>query len=431
MSQPKKDLDIVILGATGFTGQYAVEDIVKTIDKENQGLVWAIAGRNEAKLRGVLESTSKILGKNLENVPVLVVDVNDFASCRSMAQRTRVVVNCVGPYIFFGENVVKACVETGTHHVDLSGEPQFLESMQLKYHKKAEASGALIVGSCGFDSIPCDLGIYFLRSHCKGELHSVEAYLSVKNGPSGGGVNHGTYDSGIAAIEHFGEIKPIRRQLYEEFYPQRWPQFKHKLSTKLMPHTPSEIGKVCIPFWDTDVNVAKRTHLHNLCHNKERPVQLTVYQVVGSYLKIMVMAMMGLIFGSLVFWKWGRKLLKDYPSIFTFGMFSKEGPSREQVAESSFQVIFIGKGWDEPLSGPTDEPQEPPHKVIVGRVRGPEVAYVATSTFINQAAITLLKDRDQIPFKGGVLTPGLAFRDTPLIERLSRHSITFEILEKH
>lgn len=107
--QPR--VDLIILGATGFTGQYAVEDLIKSVDKENAGLTWAVAGRNEAKLRQVLDTTSKCMSKSLEEVPIVVTDVNDYASVLAMARRARVVVNCVGPYRFYGENVVKACIE--------------------------------------------------------------------------------------------------------------------------------------------------------------------------------------------------------------------------------------------------------------------------------------------------------------------------------
>lgn len=98
----------------------------------------------------------------MKSVEKIVADVSDPESIKSMARLGKVVLNCVGPYRFFGEQVVKACVEEGTHHVDVSGEPQFLESMQLKYHKLAEEKGIYVVGSCGFDSIPADCGTVYL-----------------------------------------------------------------------------------------------------------------------------------------------------------------------------------------------------------------------------------------------------------------------------
>lgn len=149
---------------------------------------------------------------------------------------------------------------------------------------------------------------------------------------------------------------------------------------------------------------------------------------MGSWLAAIGMGFVGLIFVVLSYFKFGRQLLEDYPHIFTFGNVSKDGPSREQVNETSFQMILVGRGWPEKLASPTDEPSAPPSKTIVGRVTGPEPAYAATSTFLVQSAITLLKEQETIPFAGGVLTPGLAFRETTLVERLKRHSINFEII---
>jgi len=98
----------------------------------------------------------------LENIPKIVADVSNSDSLQAMARQGKVVINCVGPYRFFGEKVVKACVTEGTHHVDVSGEPQYLENMQLKYHKEAEDKGVYVVGACGFDSIPADCGTTYL-----------------------------------------------------------------------------------------------------------------------------------------------------------------------------------------------------------------------------------------------------------------------------
>jgi len=108
-------------------------------------------------------------GLDLSGIEKVAADVSDVDSLRRMAQQCDVVINCVGPYRFYGENVVKACIAEGTHHVDVSGEPQFLEKMQLLYHKEAEAKGVYIVGACGFDSIPADMGTVFLQNNFKGK----------------------------------------------------------------------------------------------------------------------------------------------------------------------------------------------------------------------------------------------------------------------
>lgn len=140
--------------------------------------------------------------------------------------------------------------------------------------------------------------------------------------------------------------------------------------------------------------------------------------------------MFALLFGTFAFFACGRKLLKKYPSFFSAGNVSLNGPTRKQVTETSFEMTIAGHGWKDKLNSPTDEPNSPPEQLIVGRWRGPEPAYAATSVFLIQAAITILKENDEIVYDGGVLTPGLAFEHTSLVDRLRRHGVAFEIIKK-
>jgi short subunit dehydrogenase-like uncharacterized protein len=176
-----REFDLVIFGATGFTGQFVVEEVARTV--QNDSIKWAVAGRNKEKLSEALKIATKEVGYELQNIPIIEADVANQESLVSMAKRTRLVLNTVGPYRFFGEQVVKACVESATHHLDVSGEPQYLETMQLLYNKKAEEKGIYIVGACGWDSIPCDVGLEFLNQNFGGELNSVETYMKLKAGP--------------------------------------------------------------------------------------------------------------------------------------------------------------------------------------------------------------------------------------------------------
>lgn len=109
-----------------------------------------------------------IAGTDVKNTPKIIADVSDMQSLQDMAKVAKVVLNCVGPYRFFGEQVVQACIIEGAHHVDLSGEPQFLEKVQLLYHKDAEEKGVYVIGACGFDSIPADCGTVFLEQNFDG-----------------------------------------------------------------------------------------------------------------------------------------------------------------------------------------------------------------------------------------------------------------------
>lgn len=163
-------LDIVIFGATGFTGKHTIPQVHKFSKTDGRALTWGVAGRSEQKLKETLDAVAKTLEADFGQIPIIQADVKDEESLKKMAERAKIVINCCGPYRFYGEPVVKACLEAGTHHVDVSGEPQYLEKIQLEYNKAAQEKGVYIIGACGFDSIPADLGVIFLQNKFEGEI---------------------------------------------------------------------------------------------------------------------------------------------------------------------------------------------------------------------------------------------------------------------
>merc|ERR1719491_254268 len=180
-----RQFDIVIYGATGFTGAIVASELIKRLATTDLELKWAIAGRNNAKLTKLrstlqreftselqilsrivpLSNTPSLLSDSkkaaqtrkaqyISSLPMLIADVTDADSLRAMITRTKLIISCVGPFRLFGEMVVKVCSEQGTHYVDICGEPDFMERCAFKYYSFAQSTGALIVSACGFDSIP-------------------------------------------------------------------------------------------------------------------------------------------------------------------------------------------------------------------------------------------------------------------------------------
>jgi short subunit dehydrogenase-like uncharacterized protein len=149
--QPAREHDIVLFGGTGFTGALTAEYLAANAPASTR---WALAGRNMGKLEALRDR----LGVD---VPLLKADVEDAKSIDAMAESTRVVITTVGPYVEYGEPLVRACAERGTDYTDLTGEPEFVDRMFVKYHEAAESTGARLVHACGFDSIPHDLGARF------------------------------------------------------------------------------------------------------------------------------------------------------------------------------------------------------------------------------------------------------------------------------
>ncbi|HAB07182.1 MAG TPA: saccharopine dehydrogenase, partial [Alcanivorax sp.] len=144
---------LVLYGATGFTGGLCARYLARKLPA---GTPWALAGRNRAKLEQVAA------GLPGDNPPELIeADSGDPASLTALAARTRALASTVGPYMQYGEPLVRACVEQGTHYCDLTGEPEFVNTLLSRYHEAAQASGCALVNCCGFDSIPHDAGVLF------------------------------------------------------------------------------------------------------------------------------------------------------------------------------------------------------------------------------------------------------------------------------
>ena len=156
----EKEFDLIIWGASGFTGGLVVEYL---LDRYGIGgdLNWAIAGRNRDKLTGL--RAALVPSGQRRQLPIVIADSADPDSLTAMVERTEVVCSTVGPYARYGTPLVAACAEAGTDYCDLTGEPQWMARVIEAYQASAEASGARIVHTCGFDSIPSDLGVWYLQ----------------------------------------------------------------------------------------------------------------------------------------------------------------------------------------------------------------------------------------------------------------------------
>ncbi|XP_070491011.1 saccharopine dehydrogenase-like oxidoreductase [Chironomus tepperi] len=419
-------LDVVIFGASGYTGKYAIISSINLL----KGFKWAVAGRNKEKLQATLKEVEAKTNQDLSKIPIIIADVNDEKSLKEMTVQAKVVVNCCGPYRFFGEQVVKACVETSTSHVDVSGEPQYMETMQLKYNDAAREKGIYIVSACGFDSIPADMGIVYLQDKFKGTLNSVETFITwgYTDGykPSGASIHYGTYESAVYGFAHANELGGIRRQLFKE----KLPRFKPTLKSRGFAHKQPIIGnKWCIPFMGSDRSVVSRSQRYFFEEEKNRPVQMHAYISFGSFFALSTTLLLGFVFGVLARSEFGRKLLLNYPKIFTFGAVSHEGPSEEKNENSILTMYFLGLGWKEKLSESTDQFDIPMNKKITTKVTIKNPGYGATCDALVLCARNILKERNNMPQNGGVYAPAAAFRHTSLLKDLQNNGYAFEVIK--
>ena len=205
-SRENREFDVIIWGASGFTGRIATNYMHAQYGEGN--ISWAIAGRNQAKLDSV---------RNQRDIEVLIAESDDEESLRELVQKTKVLLTTVGPYTKYGSKLVAACAEYGTDYCDLTGESLWMREMISAYDESARNSGARIVHTCGFDSIPSDIGVYFLQKEMVAR-HGVPArHIKFRLRTAKGGMSGGTADSGLAMVEKVEKDKSLRSQLTDPY----------------------------------------------------------------------------------------------------------------------------------------------------------------------------------------------------------------------
>ncbi|KAK2582606.1 hypothetical protein KPH14_004894 [Odynerus spinipes] len=373
-----------------------------------------------------LESVVKTYAPNIEDVPVIIADLQDEESIKKMTAKAKIVANCCGPYKFYGESVIKACIETKTHHIDVTGETTFMEEMQLKYDKAARDAGIYIISACGFDSIPSDLGVVFIQQKFGGDANSIEAYINIRfSGKHSGSVaNYATLESLVYAFAYKKELRKIREKIYPEPLPDLQPKLKFR---GLLPHRSAFSDGWSVLFPGADRAVVYRTQRFFYEKYKQRPVQFHEYVTFKSFFQVLAIIIMSAILFLMTKFSYGRNLILKYPGLFTLGYITHEPPKEDSLNNAHISLIFLARGWKEKLSEPTDVHADPPNKEMVTKVSGTN-AYVITAVALILSAVTILKESDKMPKGGGVLTSGAAFSKTSIIDELNKNGITFEVI---
>ncbi|MDX5297603.1 MAG: saccharopine dehydrogenase NADP-binding domain-containing protein, partial [Gammaproteobacteria bacterium] len=200
--------DVIVFGATSFVGQILSRYLLDTFGLDGR-LKWAIAGRSHTKLLELQHS----LGAAAAQLPIRVADAEDASSLQTLCSQARVIVSTVGPYALYGEPLVKACAESGTDYCDLTGEVQWIKRMIDRYEPAARASGARIVHCCGFDSIPSDLGVYFLQQQTKARFGHPAARVKMRVKAARGGFSGGTVASMLNVTREAIADPALRKEL--------------------------------------------------------------------------------------------------------------------------------------------------------------------------------------------------------------------------
>ena len=405
----KKEFDVIVFGATGFTGRLVAEYLNATCGSAGE-LAWAMAARSASKLAEVRD----LIGA-APNLPLIAVDATDAAALASLVARTRVVITTVGPYQLYGEKLVRACAAAGTDYVDLCGEPGWMAHMIPQLETPARHSGARIVFSCGFDSIPFDLGVVFLQQQALERfgqpLSCVRGRVKVMKGQMSGG----TLASALATIERMGREPGLARTMADPFAltPEfRGPQQPGGESAAYDDWAESWTG----PFVMATINT-KNIHRSNalLGHPWGREFVYDERMLTGAGDKgrkrAVSLARSTRLQNALLGFAPTRALLRRF-ALPKPG----EGPDAAARAAGRYEIVFIGATTD--------------GRKLRASVKGDrDPGYGSTCKMIAESALCLLRDVDQNGTGGGVWTPGSAMGHA-LVKRLEANAgLVFAIEE--
>ena len=376
------EFDVIIYGSTGYTGRLVAEYMVQEYGKSADAPKWAMAGRSLKKL----EEVRDLIGAP-KDTPLVVADSDDPASIDMMASRTKVVLTTVGPYQLYGDEVVAACVRHGTHYVDLCGEPGWMREMIDKHQKAAEESGAQICFSCGFDSIPFDLGVLMLQKEMEKRYGKPASRIRGRVRSMEGTFSGGTAASLGATMKALAKNPSLVKILGSSF--GLTPGFKGAdQPNMLIPKYDKTIDSWVAPFIMAPINT-KNVHRTNFLldfpYGEDFKYDEMVVTSPGDLGK-----------------QAAEMVAKANPFAGENTPKPGEGPTREQRENGSYDIVFIGETADGETASLCVKGDKDP-------------GYGSTSKMIAESALCLAEDK--ITKGGGIWTAG-ALMGKKLVKRL-------------
>jgi short subunit dehydrogenase-like uncharacterized protein len=387
-----REFDIIVYGATGFTGRLVAEYL--TNNYADGSLSWAMAGRSLTKLHEVRDE----IGAPADT-PLLTANADDPQALLQMVSRAKVVITTVGPYQLYGEALLAACVTAGTAYVDLCGEPNWMHDMIAKYQADAQASGARIVFSCGFDSIPFDLGVWAAEQASIAKFGKPAPRVKGRVRAMKGTFSGGTFASGKATAMAAAKNPSVFKVLLDPF--ALTPGFSGPDQPKgVLPEYDDAVGGWVAPFMMAVINT-KNVHRTNFLAGHP-------YGEDFRYDEMMIAPGIGEMGKAAA-----EAIAKMNPMNADKGPAPGEGPSKEERETGFYDIAFIA--------------EMPDGQRVTATVRGDrDPGYGSTSKMIAESAICLIRD---VPAdgKGGIWTPG-ALMAEPLKARLeAKAGLSFSI----
>ncbi|MEO3779444.1 saccharopine dehydrogenase NADP-binding domain-containing protein [Micromonospora sp. B11E3] len=387
----QRPYDLVLFGATGFTGALTADYLARHAP---DGLRWALAGRNPAKLAAVRDRLADV-DPALAELPLLTADAGDPGSLRAVAEAARVVASTVGPYVRHGEPLVAACARAGTDYVDITGEPEFVDEMYVRHHAEAVRTGARLVHSCGFDSIPHDLGAWFTVRRLPPDAPiTVDGFVR-----AGGRISAGTYHSALLAFSRTAETKRAAR---ERRAVEPRPEGRRVRAVPGRVGRSRELGMWAVPLPTIDPQVVRRSAAARPEYGPDFR-----YRHFAAVKRLPTILLAAAALGGLA----GLAKLPPTRRWLLGRLASGQGPTAQQRAKSWFRVRFLGSGGG---------------RRVLTEVSGGDPGYDETAKMLAESALCLALD--DLPPTSGQVTPVTAMGDA-LLARLTAAGLTFRALE--
>ena len=400
-----RDFDIVLWGATGFTGRLVADYLVRNYLGGDTGLRLALAGRNKEKLEGI----AKEIGA--PQLPILVGDSFDSPSLDAITSKTEVLISTVGPYAKYGAEFVASCVRNGTDYCDLTGETQFVRAMIDAHHEEARKTGARIVHCCGYDSIPSDLGALMVQEAFKARHGRYATQVKMASVDMRGGSSGGTIASMMNIFDEMKENPSLRKVLGnpyalnpkgvrgpdkgdqagarfdKDFNMWTGPFIMAAINTRIVRRSQALMGQP----WGSDFRYSE--------------VMGTGKGAKGLAAAVSVAGGMVAFMASLAIPLTRPFVEKRLPS-------PGEGPDAEARAKGRFKTAFVALDDGQSLRGTVADKRDP--------------GYGSTAVMLSEAALCLALQGEELETEGGILTPASAM-GMRLVERLRAAGLTFEV----
>ena len=405
--------DIIIYGATSFTGKLVLEYFFKNYLNDNN-LSWAIAGRDHEKLKQVLTKTIKNNPGYNPKIPIIIADAQNQSSLNELAKQAKVILTTVGPYAKYGSKLVSACVENGTDYCDLAGETHWIRKMIDRHQEKAEQTGARIIHACGFDSIPSDMGVFYMQEAAREKFQEplIKIQLFVK--AMRGGASGGTIASILNAITEGGADRDIARTISHPYglNPKDKQTGPDKRDQNNVIHN-HDLDCWTAPFIMASINtriVRRSNALMNF--NYGRNFSYTESTICGKKASGWIKAvLLTLVLGLFVLGS-ANHITRKY-LIEKLLPKPGQGPSKKQRNNGFFKLIMLGRTKnDERLSIEVTGDRDP--------------GYGSTSKILSETAICLASDK--IDTKGGIWTPASALGKKLILRLQTNAGMTFKLL---